>query len=120
MFLLRCFGLLRRHYLVSLLPLLLADGRADVVLRLQPYQHHHVVVTGLKPGTQYFYKVGDATDGFSSVLSFTSAPSYDVTSFSVVRAARVVLLRLPLPALSSFPFSGGVWRSWLWCGRQCP
>ena len=96
-----CFDLLCLLQLV--IASVVADGCADdiVVLRLQPYQHHHVVVTGLKPGTQYFYRVGDATDGFSSVLSFTSAPSYDVTSFSVVRAARGVLPHKALPTLPS-------------------
>lgn len=36
--------------------------------------HHHVTLPGLEPNTEYFYQVGDATGGFSDILSFKSAP----------------------------------------------
>jgi phosphodiesterase/alkaline phosphatase D-like protein len=34
---------------------------------------HHVVITGLMPSTTYYYRVGDATNGFSRVSTFTTA-----------------------------------------------
>ena len=36
--------------------------------------HHHTVLPSLKPATRYYYRCGDSTNGFSSVLSFITAP----------------------------------------------
>jgi predicted phosphodiesterase len=36
---------------------------------------HDVILTGLTPNTQYFYRVGDPSEGWSSEFRFTSAPS---------------------------------------------
>jgi phosphodiesterase/alkaline phosphatase D-like protein len=55
------------------------------MLSWQPYYHHHVVITGLSTGTQYFYQCGDATNGYSEVYSFTTAVNAKVTAFNVVR-----------------------------------
>jgi hypothetical protein len=38
-----------------------------------PYLYH-VNVTGLTPGTQYYYQVGDSTSGLSDIFSFTAHP----------------------------------------------
>jgi Purple acid Phosphatase, N-terminal domain len=54
------------------------------VLCLQPEVHHHAVVSGLQPATTYYYKVGDAVDGYSEVFTFTVAPNYATQSFNVV------------------------------------
>jgi hypothetical protein len=35
--------------------------------------NHHVVITGLKPDTRYYYRCGDAQGGWSEVHSFVSA-----------------------------------------------
>jgi hypothetical protein len=35
---------------------------------------HEAEMTGLSPGTKYYYRVGDDADGWSSVLSFVTAP----------------------------------------------
>jgi len=46
--------------------------------------HHVVVVAGLKPNTRYYYSVGDATDGFSTVYSVVTARAAgDPSSFVV-------------------------------------
>lgn len=37
--------------------------------------HHHVVLPGLTPSTQFYYSCGDAAAGFSPVLSFWTAPA---------------------------------------------
>ena len=55
---------------------------------LQPYEHHHVILTGLKTLTRYYYKVGDAEGGFSSVYSFVTGANAKVDSFSIVRRLR--------------------------------
>lgn len=34
---------------------------------------HHVQITGLTPGTSYFYECGDDAAGFSPVLNFTTS-----------------------------------------------
>lgn len=36
---------------------------------------HHAIMTGLSPSTTYYYKVGDATAGFSDVMQFKSSPA---------------------------------------------
>jgi phosphodiesterase/alkaline phosphatase D-like protein len=38
---------------------------------------HDVLLTGLVPNTQYFYRVGDSQEGWSSEFEFRSAPSDD-------------------------------------------
>jgi hypothetical protein len=38
-----------------------------------PYLYH-ATLTGLAPGQQYYYKVGDATSGYAAVLPFISHP----------------------------------------------
>jgi len=48
-----------------------------------PEVHHHAVATGLLPSTVYYYQVGDASAGFSSVLSFKTAADPSSPSFSV-------------------------------------
>jgi hypothetical protein len=52
--------------------------------------HHHAIVSGLQPATTYYYKVGDAVDGYSEVFTFTVAPNYATQSFNVVGLCRVV------------------------------
>ena len=37
--------------------------------------NHHVRLAGLNPGTKYYYSCGDATSGWSPVLSFNTSPS---------------------------------------------
>jgi hypothetical protein len=37
---------------------------------------HEAEMAQLQPDTKYFYRVGDATDGWSSVFSFRTAPAY--------------------------------------------
>lgn len=41
---------------------------------IDPGFQHDVVLTGLAPSTVYFYQFGNAQEGWSDVLSFTSAP----------------------------------------------
>lgn len=38
---------------------------------------HEVVLSGLQPATTYYYRAGDATDGFSPEYQFTTGPSPD-------------------------------------------
>lgn len=52
-----------------------ATGTA--VSYITPLFHHHVVFTGLKLKTQYFYSCGDEAGGFSPVMSFVSAAGYE-------------------------------------------
>jgi hypothetical protein len=37
--------------------------------------HHHVTIGGLPPATTFYYRAGDAADGFSDVATFTTAPT---------------------------------------------
>lgn len=59
-----------------------------------------MIVTGLKPSTQYFYQVGDVTDGFSEVLTFISAPATP-EAVSVVRP-RLCSVPAPIPSIRDF------------------
>jgi phosphodiesterase/alkaline phosphatase D-like protein len=36
---------------------------------------HHAVITGLKPRTRYYYRVGDKDTGLSEAFSFVTAPA---------------------------------------------
>jgi phosphodiesterase/alkaline phosphatase D-like protein len=39
---------------------------------------HHAVITGLKPRTEYYYRVGDKETGLSEAFSFVTAPAQSV------------------------------------------
>lgn len=39
---------------------------------------HHAVITGLKPRTEYYYRVGDKETGLSEAFSFMTAPAQSV------------------------------------------
>jgi hypothetical protein len=52
----------------------MCGGPAKTIGWVDPGIFHSAVVTGLKPNTQYFYSVGDASGLSSEVRSFYSAP----------------------------------------------
>ena len=45
---------------------------------------HHVVLSNLLPSTQYYYRVGDATYGFSPELTFKTVPRIGSGSYPFV------------------------------------
>ena len=48
------------------------DVRSFTADKGRVFYTHAANMTGLKPSTRYFYKVGDATNGFSEVFNFKS------------------------------------------------
>lgn len=51
-----------------------ATGAAPIEYLAGSGFHHNVRVTGLEPSTQYYYKVGNEQDGWSSAHTFKTAP----------------------------------------------
>jgi hypothetical protein len=41
---------------------------------IEPFFHHHVTLTGLQPGTKYYYQCGNAKAGTSQIFQFTTSP----------------------------------------------
>jgi hypothetical protein len=44
---------------------------------------HHVILKNLAPSTTYYYQCGDSAAGWSDVISFKSAPSYDTLTYPI-------------------------------------
>ena len=57
---------------------------------------HHVIVSGLTPGQQYFYQVGDNNYGFSKVYNFT-VPKLSTSGYPFKLLWLLILDRLPTP-----------------------
>jgi predicted MPP superfamily phosphohydrolase len=90
---------------------------------------HEATIHGLKPGTRYFYRVGDARDGFSPVYGFRTAPGkvedFTFTAFgdhgtSEFSRQNVEHVAREQPAfhllLGDFSYANGkqpVWDEWL-------
>ena len=45
---------------------------------------HHVMLSGLQPSTDYYYKVGDTTCGQSREFTFTSPPAVGNTTYPFI------------------------------------